>query len=186
MSNITTNITTGVIPFDNTENTPTLTDEVLFAKTKINAIIPSKRDEDGWYDIYPCFDSNYVRIEPRSIKLVPTGIASAFNPKYRIGLFERGSNTKSGLIVMAGRIDSGFRGEWFVALYNTNDIPVYISKEAQDFEKGSRFITVPYSKAIAQASVEKVPQVQIQEVDYKEILNIKSERGTGMLGSTNK
>ena len=38
--------------------------ELLFAKTKGDAIIPTKRDEDGCYDIYACFDEDEITIEP--------------------------------------------------------------------------------------------------------------------------
>ena len=35
---------------------------VKFAKIKPNAIIPTKRLEDAGYDIYPCFDEDYIII----------------------------------------------------------------------------------------------------------------------------
>jgi len=40
-------------------------------------------------------------------------------------------------MVQAGVIDSGYTGEWFVALYNGNDIPVIIEKKQliSDLEK---------------------------------------------------
>lgn len=159
---------------------------ILFAKTKPDAIIPSKREEDGWYDIYACFDEESIVIPPHTVKLIPTGIASAFSSKYRISLGERGSNTKSNLKVSAGKIDSGYRGEYFVALHNDNDIPVEITKTIEDFERTEDFVRVPYSKAIAQFAVEIVPQVEISEITYEELLKIKSERGTGKLGSSGK
>jgi dUTP pyrophosphatase len=179
---------------------------LLFARTKEGATIPSKRDEDGCYDVYACFPENEFRIEPFTVKLVPTGICSAFDSDYRISLRERGSNTKSALQVMAGQIDSNFRGEWFVALYNANSVPVIISKnvnkvmksttvahhcsnmcvEAQEYGAKQDCIYVPYSKAVAQAAVEEVPKFEIYEVTPDEIAKIESNRGTGMLGSSGK
>ena len=50
-------------------------DELYFAKVKPNAIIPSKRDEDAAYDIYACFDDDYLVIPPHKTVLIPTGIA---------------------------------------------------------------------------------------------------------------
>lgn len=44
----------------------------------------------------------------------------------------------------------------------------------------------PYSKAIAQALVIPVPKVEIEEISYDELKEIKSERGMGKLGSSNK
>jgi dUTP pyrophosphatase len=84
---------------------------------------------------------------------------------------------------MAGQIDSGYRGEYFVALQNNNDIPVEISKSVNKVEITQDLIKVPYSKAICQFAVEEVPQVFIYEIDYEELKNIPSARGTGSLGS---
>lgn len=76
--------------------------DLLFAKVKEGAIIPTKRDEDGCYDIYANFKGENIVIQPHTNKLIPTGIATAFSPEYRLSIRERGSNTKSNLIVMAG------------------------------------------------------------------------------------
>lgn len=161
-------------------------DKIIFAKVREDAIIPSKREADGCYDVYSSFDEEMFVIQPHQVRLIPTGIASAFDKKYRIGIRERGSNTKGTLIVMAGQIDSNFRGEWFVALYNGNDIPVAISKEVTDVVKTEDYIQVPYTKAIAQFAVEIVPEVEVKEVTFDDIKAIKSERGNGMLGSSGK
>lgn len=161
-------------------------DKIYFAKMREDAKIPTKRDEDGCYDIYACFDANELILPPLSTTLVPTGIASAFDKKYRIGLRERGSNTKATIKVSAGQIDSGYRGEYFVGLYNGNSIPVEISKSVDKVEITPDFIRYPYSKGIAQAAVEFVPQVEVEEITYDELKNITSERGTGCLGSSGK
>jgi len=167
--------------------------KIYFAKVKPTAIIPSKRDEDGCYDLYACFENNDVTINPHSTKLIPTGIASVFSPKYRIAFRERGSNTKSTLQVMAGQIDSGYRGEYFVALCNGNDCPVTISKDFDDVTKTYKTesdeleeIFVPYKKAICQFAVEEVPIMEIKEITYEELQKFTSERGTGIIGSSGK
>jgi dUTP pyrophosphatase len=159
---------------------------IKFAKTRPDAKIPTKRQGDGCYDLYVCFDEEFVTIPPHSVKLVPTGLCSTFDSNYRIGFRERGSNTKSALFVMAGQIDSNFTGEIFVALYNGNDIPIEITKNVSEVMKEEDFIRVPYCKAVAQFAVEEVPQVDIEEVDADYIMNLKTERGAGMLGSSNK
>lgn len=160
--------------------------ELLFAKTRKNAIVPSKRIEDGCYDIYACFDEEEMVIRPHKIELIPTGIASAFSSKYRLAIRERGSNTKSTLLTVAGQIDSGYRGEIFIALYNSSDIPVFITKSNQNLRNYMKVIQVPYSKAIAQFAIEEVPLMEIKEISYEELKNIESERGLGCLGSSNK
>ena len=78
--------------------------EVKFAKVHPNAIIPSKRDEDMGFDIYACFDENYIVINPHETKLIPTGIASACNPKYGFLVFERGSTGSKGIARRCGVI----------------------------------------------------------------------------------
>ena len=47
-------------------------------------------------------------------------------------------------------------------------------------------ILYPYEKAICQAIMVEVPQLEIEEVDNETILNMKSERMSGKLGSSNK
>lgn len=101
---------------------------IKFAKVKPNAIIPSKREEDAGYDIYPCFDEDYIVIYPHETKMIPTGIASAFSSDYVAILKERGSTGTKGIGQRSGIIDSGFRGEYFVPITNHNDKPIIIVK----------------------------------------------------------
>lgn len=102
--------------------------ELLFAKVNKNAVIPTKEKENAGYDIYACFDEDYLIIPSHSTKLVPTGIASAICDKYYLGVAERSSTGKIGMKYSAGIIDSGYRGEIFVAITNTNDVDIVISK----------------------------------------------------------
>ena len=106
--------------------------EILWAKIKPNAIIPTKRDEDAGYDIYPCFDEEFMIIKPNETVLVPTGIASAISEGFYIQIQERGSSGSKGIKYSAGVIDSSYRGEIFVALTNTNSVEVIISKLTLD------------------------------------------------------
>jgi dUTP pyrophosphatase len=165
--------------------------DLIFAKVKPNAIIPSKRDEDAGYDIYACFDEAYMFFKPHETKLVPTGIASAMNSKYYIQIEERGSTGCKGIKKSAGIIDSGFRNEWFIIISNINDKPLVIIKDGVtikdifgDVEMSC--ISYPYTKAIAQGIVHEVPKMNIKEVDYQELLSIESNRGVGQLGSSKK
>ena len=167
--------------------------KVKFAKVYINAIIPSKRDEDMGFDIYPCFDEDYIVINPHETKLIPTGIASACSPKYGFLVFERGSTGSKGIARRCGVIDSGYRNEWFIGLTNTTDKVMFISKLSEEETYKSYYGDVispsfvyPYSKAIAQALVIPVPKTKVKEVSYDELKKIKSKRGLGKLGSSNK
>lgn len=102
--------------------------DLLFAKVKPDAIIPTKEKENAGYDIYACFNEDYLIVPPHTTKLIPTGIASAISDKYYLGVAERGSTGKIGMKYGAGIIDSGYRGEIFIALTNTNNVDILISK----------------------------------------------------------
>lgn len=170
-----------------------MTANVKFAKVHPDAIIPSKRDEDMGFDIYACFDEDYIVINPHETKLIPTGIASACNPEYGFLVFERGSTGSKGIARRCGVIDSGYRNEWFIGLTNTTDKVMFISKLSERETYGkyygdimSRSFVYPYSKAIAQVLVVPVPKVEVEEIPYEELKEINSERGMGALGSSNK
>ena len=182
-----------------------MTANVKFAKVKPGAIIPSKRDEDMGFDIYACFDGDYMAIEPHETKLVPTGIASACNAEYGFLVFERGSTGSKGIARRCGVIDSGYRNEWFIGLTNTTDKTLFISKlsevelikklcngDEDPFtwklvaDKVQNSTIYPYSKAIAQALIVPVPKVEVEEITYEDLKTIQSERGLGCLGSSNK
>lgn len=164
-------------------------DIVYFAKTNPNAKIPSKRESDGGYDIYACFDENEMIIQPLSNVLVPTGIASAFSEDYVFVLEERGSSAVKNMKKSAGIIDSSYRGEWFVCLYNGNTKPILLTKETNEIMLGvlkDDYIIYPYEKAVCQALLMTVPKVTIHEIDYSDLKQIASDRGEGALGSSGK
>lgn len=185
--------------------------ELVFAKVRPSAIIPTKRDEDAGYDIYACFEGDYMIIPAHKTKLVPTGIASAMTNKWYLQVEERGSSGVKGMKKSAGIIDSGFRNEIFVALTNANSVPIIISKYekeellemyAYSYKKKvllddrvnrehdeldiTNAIIYPYSKAIAQLVVHEVPKMEVNEISYEELLEIPSERGVNALGSSGK
>ena len=167
--------------------------DIKFAKVRPNAIIPSKRDEDMGFDIYACFDEDYIIIPPHETNLIPTGIASACDSDYGFVVFERGSTGSKGIARRCGVIDSGYRNEWFIGLTNTTDKMLFISKLSEqdtyiDYygDEMIESFVYPYSKAIAQVLVVPVPKTKVEEISYDELKEIKSERGMGALGSSNK
>lgn len=93
---------------------------ILIAKLHEDAKIPTKRDEDLGYDLYPAFDEDLLIIPPLSTKVIPTGLCSAFDPKYGVILKERSKLATLNIGLGAGVIDSGYRGEWGVVLRNYN------------------------------------------------------------------
>ena len=71
--------------------------EIYFAKIKTNAIIPSKKEEDAGYDIYACFDEDFIFLNPNETKLIPTGIAWASSPSFYLQIEERSSTGTKGI-----------------------------------------------------------------------------------------
>lgn len=163
-------------------------DEIFFAKVKEGATIPSKRDEDGCYDVYACFEEGVDMriIKPGEVKLIPTGIASACDKKYRFGGRERGSTGTKCMAFRAGQIDSGYRGEWFVPINNTGNKTIIIRKGIKESFEEDDVIYYPASKAIASIALEFVPDVDVKEVTYEELQAMTSERGVTCLGQSGK
>ena len=174
-----------------------LDDDLYFAKLKPNAIIPNKKQEDAGYDLYACFEEDYFVIEAGCSRPVPTGIASAFSSKYYAQIEERSSMAKIGIKKSGGVIDSGYRGEYLVVLYNTRKLPFIISKideenlperievDGKVYNK-NEVIIYPYKKAICQIVMQIIPELKVTEVTYEDLTSIESERGAGGFGHSGK
>ena len=162
--------------------------ELLFAKVREGAKIPTKRDEDAGRDLYACCDEDYMVIKPLETKLIPTGIATAFSDQYYAQIQERGSTGSKGIKYGAGVIDSGYRNEWFVPITNCNSVDIVIIKKDVNvnFPKDYKYISYPYEKCIEQFVMLPVPKFIEKEISFEELLKIKSERGMGKLGSSGK
>lgn len=91
-----------------------------------NGKVPTQANEnDAGWDLYSVVDTV---IPPKQRKTVKTGIALEM-PERMAGLIwpRSGLSVKNGIDVLAGVIDSGYRGEIMVCLYNTSDEIVSIS-----------------------------------------------------------
>lgn len=169
-------------------------DKIYFAKIKENAIIPTREEYNAGLDIYPCFDEDYMIINPGETKLVPTGIASAIPVNYYIQIHERGSSGSKGIKHSAGVIDSSYRGEWFLATTNVNNKPLLITKiDIDTLDEPIKsiiknaYIIYPYEKALFQGVVHCVHnELERLEIPYEDVLKIPSKRGAGKLGSSGK
>ena len=154
---------------------------------------PSKREEDAGYDIFACFEDQYLVIEPGETTKIPTGIASIIPLDHCFVLKERGSTGSIGIGQRAGIIDSGFRNEWQVLVTNHNSRAIIIAKKGfRDTDQyknilGSRdFLEYAYEKAICQALLIPVPESEVEEIGYDQLVLEKSERMLDGFGSTNK
>ena len=165
---------------------------VYFAKMKEKAIIPSKEEENAGYDIYACFDEDYILVEPHKTCLIPTGIAWACSPSFYLQIEERSSTGSKGIKKSAGVIDSGYRGEIKIAITNSNDRTLVFSnlteEELKEKYSGKLENALIYNtmKAIAQGIIHRVEKMNIKEIGIDELLKISSKRGDGGFGSTNK
>ncbi|RYF89214.1 MAG: dUTP pyrophosphatase [Chitinophagaceae bacterium] len=159
---------------------------IYFAKCFDNAIVPSKRKEDAGFDLYACFEEREIIIEPGDIKLIPTGISTAFSNKYVLFVKERSSTGSIGMAVRMGVVDSGYRGEIKIGINNTTKKTIIISKEVEQVVHTDTTVHFPFSKAIAQAVLLVIPQVESETIDRESLLKIESERGTSFLGASGK
>jgi len=175
--------------------------EVFFAKVHPDAIVPTKRDEDAGFDLYACLEEREIAkfdgeigmekghaiyCPANKTTLVPTGLAFAL-PKthYLNAKHERGSTGKISLSVLAGVIDSGYRGEVFIAITPLHK-DVVITSQVEKTLEFDEVTYYPYSKAIAQATVDLVPNTKLTELTLEDLQKIESERGDTKLGQSGK
>lgn len=120
------------------------------------------KEGDAGMDLRTTHD---VIIKPKQYELIETGISMEI-PKEHVGLLwdKSGIATSRGLHSIGGVIDSGYRGEIKVALYN-------IGTTEQKFKKGERII---------QLLIQPIKQMEIKEVEKL----TETERGNKGFGST--
>jgi len=136
---------------------------VYIKKLKESALIPTRAtDLDAGYDLYSTEDGV---VPAGGRKVVGTGIAIAIPMSYYGRVAPRsGLAVKKGIDVLAGVIDSGYRGEVGVVLQN-------LSNEHFTYAKGDR---------VAQLILE-----QCNSIGWVELDELKdSERSDGGFGST--
>ena len=166
---------------------------VKFAKVRPSAKAPIKGDAGNMcFDFFPCFEQDWIEIKPFEVKLVPTGIATAFDNSLGLVFRERCSTVKINLKVNSGVVDANYRGEIFVALLNCNkDRSIFISKfgdtgEQSPLTEHPDGILVPYEKAICQGMFLPVPEIELEEIGFNELSQIPSARGANCLGSSGR
>lgn len=163
---------------------------IYFAKLRGEALIPRKERENAGYDIYACLEDDVLIIPPYKNGLVPTGIAWACSEQFYMQIEERSSTGVKGIKRNAGVIDSGYRGEIKVAIFNANDIPLIFSDIGENdvrrkYPDLDKFIFYSTSKAIAQGVIHRVEDMSVKEISLKALQEIPSVRGEGAFGSTN-
>lgn len=116
---------------------------VLLKKLKPNAKIPSRGSASAaGYDLYACLDAPVV-IEPGKTVKIGTGITAALPEGTFAACFARsGLASKQGLrpANCVGVVDSDYRGEYIVALYNDSDEPRTVS----DGDRIAQLVVLPF------------------------------------------
>ena len=119
---------------------------VAIKKLNKNAKLPAYGSEyAAGADLYACLDMPVV-IAPGRTKVIPTGIALELPVGYAGLIYARsGLATKKGLAPAnkVGVIDSDYRGELRVALYNHTK---YV-QTVEPFERVAQFVIMPYVAA---------------------------------------
>ena len=140
--------------------------DVRCKKLCSEATIPTKSHAlDAGWDLYASEDCMIRRDESETVW---TGVAMAI-PNGCVGLIwpRSGLAVKRGLDVFAGVIDSGYRGNIGVCLYN--------SGATYQIEKGDR---------IAQMIIHRIPSTRMLEVDELGSNGCDDARGEGGFGSS--
>jgi dUTP pyrophosphatase len=142
-------------------------------KSHTNAVIPTKLDGNLGFDLY-CVEDDSFYGNPRKKGLCPkqqhlfhTGITMAIPEGCGVILKDRsGLASKHGIHVLAGVIDSSYRGEWCICLIN-------LGQYSYEITEGDR---------ICQAVV--VPEYHIK---FKEVGQLsetfRGEKGFGSSGN---
>ena len=134
---------------------------------------------DAGYDL---FSTEYITIEPFQRRLISTGIKIEIPEGFYGRIAPRsGLACKKGIDVMAGVIDSGYRGEIKVLLINLNFEGYNLKPNAFEAMFGSaNKIDIKPGDRIAQLIIEKC-----YKVDWKEMNTLEnSKRGQGGFGSS--
>lgn len=142
--------------------------KTIFVK-KLNekAKLPTRGSEEAaGYDLYACLDETII-IKPGETVRIGTGLSMALPDNYFAAVYARsGLAIKQGLRLAncIGIIDSDYRGEYIVALYND-------SQEDRIIEPGER---------IAQLVLQRYSPMIFEEIEELDTTN----RGKGGFGST--
>jgi len=129
-----------------------------------DAKIPQhKSDEAAGFDVYAIEEKI---IAPGEVALIPSGTAIEIAPGFALQIWDRSGLSIKGIHRLAGLIDSDYRGEIKIVLYNA-------SKQEYKIEKGDR---------VAQIAIVPVVRAEFEEVNELS----ETARGDGGFHSTGK
>jgi dUTP pyrophosphatase len=139
-----------------------------------SAVIPSKANKtDAGYDLVA---TESVHLSAGERKVVSTGICMAIPEGWYGRIAGRsGLALKSGITVLGGVIDSGYRGEIKVILLNTQQYSSVLDRGDFEVNQGDK---------IAQIIFEQCGSFDLQDVGSEELNT--SERGANGFGSSDR
>lgn len=139
--------------------------DLKIKKLIISAKIPKfAHIDDAAMDLFSCEKYN---LKPQEKHIFSTGIAMEIPKNYAGFVWGKSSlGMKYGLVVLGGLVDSGFRGEIKIGLYNSSD-------KSYQIQKG-----------------DKIANLVIQKIERPKIITnyklSKTTRGKGTMGSTGR
>ena len=140
-------------------------------KLTSTATIPTKsRKTDAGYDLYSDED---IALYPEDTKLISTGIAFAIPDGYAGLIWDRSGLGSKGIHRHAGVVDSSYRGEVKVALYNARSGHINFTDNMYFISRGDR---------IAQILFQKVPHFDLVETEELD----DTDRGSSGFGSSGR
>lgn len=140
-----------------------------------NACIPARSNygDAGW-DLY---SAARVTIAPGATKIIPTGIAMEIPYGWYGQIKSRSGLGAKGLVITAGVVDSGYRGEIGVVAINTH---IHTNNESTDLNEDKGYFTFKPGDKIAQMVFLPVPEIKFEVMDSLE----ETVRGENGFGST--
>ena len=157
--------------------------KIFFKKNNDTARVPQRSNSgDAGYDL---FSTEFIKIAPLERVLVSTGIHIEIPEEsscYGRVAPRSGLSIKKGLDVMAGVVDSSYRGEVKVVLINLNRPSIPVEGDPMYALNGDpNSVSIKPGDRIAQIIFEKITHFD----DWEEVSYIgDSSRGDGGFGST--
>lgn len=98
--------------------------EIVWERLDPRAVIPSYAHEgDAGFDLVVV---EAAVVMPGEAARLSIGLRAALPPGFWVWVTSRSSTWDRGFVVLDGKIDSGYRGEWFARLLNHTREPVHV------------------------------------------------------------
>ena len=140
--------------------------KVLVKKLDPKVKLPSYKTKGSSGMDLMAFISNPIKVPPNNLALIPTGLSIAIPDDVEVQIRPRSAKSNIGILNTPGTIDSDYRGELKIILFN----------------HGSKEFIINNNDRIAQMVLMPVLKIDFEEVD--ELPN--TLRGSGGFGSTGK